>query len=155
MSEYINRGTAFDAVTDLAGKASTRSAYEAVWKSARALKKIPAADVAPVVHGRFVHDGPRFAGGVDWWHCSSCGRLASGIETRFDYCPTAGREWIRRKLTMDEYIRRDALIAEFERLSLGENSLVEKFFAHGVYAVIETFPAADVVSIEVLKKWLY
>lgn len=33
MSEYINRGTAFDAVTDLAGKASTRSAYEAVWKS--------------------------------------------------------------------------------------------------------------------------
>ena len=46
---------------------------------------------------------------------------------------------------MDEYIRRDALIAEFERLSLGENSLVEKFFAHGVYAVIETFPAADVV----------
>lgn len=56
---------------------------------------------------------------------------------------------------MDEYIRRDALIAEFERLSLGENSLVEKFFAHGVYAVIETFPAADVVSIEVLKRWLY
>ena len=53
MSEYINRGTAFDAVTDLAGKASTRSAYEAVWKSARALKKLPAADVAPVVHGRW------------------------------------------------------------------------------------------------------
>lgn len=45
---------------------------------------------------------------------------------------------------MNEYIERDALIAEFERLSLGENSLVEKFFAHGVYAVIETFPAADV-----------
>ena len=56
---------------------------------------------------------------------------------------------------MDEYIKRGALMAEFERLSLGENSLVEKFFAHGVYAVIETFPAADVVSIEVLKKWLY
>ena len=56
---------------------------------------------------------------------------------------------------MDEYIRRDALIAEFERLYLGENRLVEKFFAHGVYAVIETLPAAEVVSIEVLKKWLY
>ena len=40
---------------------------------------------APVVHGHFVHDGPRFAGGVDWWHCSNCGRLASGVETRFDY----------------------------------------------------------------------
>lgn len=56
----------------------------------RALCEIPAADVAPVVHGHFVHDGPRFAGGVDWWHCSSCGRLVSGVETRFDYCPNCG-----------------------------------------------------------------
>ena len=55
-----------------------------------AIKAVPAADVAPVVHGRFVHDGPRFVGGVDWWHCSSCGRLASGVETRFDYCPWCG-----------------------------------------------------------------
>lgn len=44
----------------------------------------------PVVHGHFVHDGPRFAGGVDWWHCSSCGRLMSGVETRFAYCPWCG-----------------------------------------------------------------
>lgn len=51
---------------------------------------IPAADVAPVVHGHFVHDGPRFTGGVDWWHCSNCGRLASGVETRFAYCPWCG-----------------------------------------------------------------
>ena len=50
----------------------------------------PTADVAPVVHGHFVHDGPRFSGGVDWWHCSSCGRLASGVETRFCYCPFCG-----------------------------------------------------------------
>lgn len=54
------------------------------------LDNIPAADVAPVVHGHFVHDGPRFANGVDWWHCSNCGRLASGVETRFDYCPWCG-----------------------------------------------------------------
>lgn len=54
------------------------------------LDNIPAADVAPVVHGHFVHDGPRFSGGVDWWHCSSCGRLASGVETRFCYCPWCG-----------------------------------------------------------------
>ena len=51
---------------------------------------IPAADVAPVVHGHFIHDGQRFAGGVDWWHCGSCGALASGIETRFNYCPWCG-----------------------------------------------------------------
>lgn len=55
-----------------------------------AIEAVPAADVAPVVHGHFVHDGPRFSGGVDWWHCSSCGRLASGVETRFCYCPFCG-----------------------------------------------------------------
>lgn len=50
MAEYIEREAAFNAITDLAGKAPTRSAYEAVWKSARALKKIPTADVAlPIV----------------------------------------------------------------------------------------------------------
>ena len=59
-------------------------------KDVRRLLSIPAADVAPIVHGHFVHDGPRFAHGVDWWHCSNCGRLASGVETRFDYCPWCG-----------------------------------------------------------------
>lgn len=54
------------------------------------IMNLPAADVAPVVHGHFIHDGQRFAGGVDWWHCGSCGALASGIETRFNYCPWCG-----------------------------------------------------------------
>lgn len=48
---------------------------------------------------------------------------------------------------MTEYIERNALIAEFKRLTLGENSLVERLFADGVYAVIETFPAADVAEV--------
>lgn len=46
-----------------------------------------------------------------------------------------------------EYIEREALIAEFKRLTLGENSLIERIFADGVYAVLETFPAADVVEV--------
>lgn len=56
----------------------------------RMIDDAPAADVAPVVHGHFVHDGPRFAGGVDWWRCSACGGLASGAETQFAYCPNCG-----------------------------------------------------------------
>ena len=44
----------------------------------------------PVMHGHFIHDGPRFAGGIDWWHCSNCGKLASGMEIFFDYCPFCG-----------------------------------------------------------------
>ena len=49
MAEYINCEVAFDAITELAGKATTRSAYEAIWKSAKVLKKIPVADVVPVI----------------------------------------------------------------------------------------------------------
>ena len=56
------------------------------------VSEIPAADVRPVVRGRFVHDGPRFVGGVDWWHCSNCGSLVSGVETRFAFCPHCGAD---------------------------------------------------------------
>ena len=68
MAEYIDREAAFDAITDLAGKAPTRSAYEAVWKSARELKKIPTADVVPVVRCKdckwFVDNN-----GGEWYGC--------------------------------------------------------------------------------------
>lgn len=57
MAEYIKREAAIDAVNDLAGKAPTCSAYEAVWKAVRVLKKISAADVAPVV---YVHPKGRY-----------------------------------------------------------------------------------------------
>lgn len=43
---------------------------------------------------------------------------------------------------MSKYIDREALIAEFKRLKLGENSFIERVFADGVYAIIEQFPAA-------------
>lgn len=82
MAEYIDRENYCENICHCSNKYCDRISCP-IWKA-------PAADVAPVVHGRFVHDGPRFAGGVDWWHCSNCGRLASGVETRFDYCPWRG-----------------------------------------------------------------
>lgn len=96
MAEYIERETAFDAITDLAGKAPTRSAYEAVWKSARALKKIPAADVALVVHGRWTtkHYIDGILEGTNFDECSACGyqRVFGdlALKTRYDYCPRCG-----------------------------------------------------------------
>ena len=48
---------------------------------------------------------------------------------------------------MSKYIDREALIAEFKRLKLGENSFIERVFADGVYAIIEQFPAADVAPV--------
>lgn len=49
---------------------------------------------------------------------------------------------------MSDYIEREALIADFKRMKLGENSLVEKFFADAVYAVLSAFPAADVAPVK-------
>ena len=40
-------------------------------------------------------------------------------------------------------------------MELGEHGLVERLFADGVYAVIETFPAADVVPVEGCKDCKY
>lgn len=104
MAEYIDLEAAFNAITDFAGKASTRSAYEAIWKSARALKKIPAADVAPVVHGRWVFgkDLPYSWGQIpkNKYHlyCSECLEQAfnrsEDNDPDFDvdtsYCPSCG-----------------------------------------------------------------
>lgn len=88
MTKYVELETAIDAVNDV--YYDSPDINLSADKLEAALRGIPYADVVPVVHGRFVHDGPRFAGGVDWWHCSNCGRLASGVETRFDYCPWCG-----------------------------------------------------------------
>lgn len=85
MAEYIDREAAFDAITDLAGKAPTRSAYEAVWKSARALKKIPAANVAPVAPGKWGDNGIE---GSMLVKCSVCG-FDCGANS-FSYCPKCG-----------------------------------------------------------------
>lgn len=90
MAEYIDRAVCLSILRAKANMAVLMDAAPYFEKAAQMLEKLPAADVVPVVHGRFVHDGPRFAGGVDWWHCSSCGRLVSGVETRFDYCPHCG-----------------------------------------------------------------
>lgn len=89
MAEYIEREALVDNLNLLARHEDEcrRNVILGVVATIRATNP---ADVAPVVHGCFVHDGTRFAGGVDWWHCSNCGRLASGVETRFDYCPWCG-----------------------------------------------------------------
>ena len=89
MAEYIEREALDKALTVAA--ANDKDKNRRTWaKAICVLHDLPAADVALVVHGHFVHDGPRFAHSVDWWHCSNCGRLASGVETRFDYCPWCG-----------------------------------------------------------------
>lgn len=94
IAEYIEREAAFEAITDLAGKAPTRSAYEAVWKSARALKKVPATDVVPVVHGEWVR--PHWRNSNFCYDCSVCGNEVMHQEYRwrdkkiYPICPWCG-----------------------------------------------------------------
>lgn len=88
MAGYIKREAAFDAITDLAGKAPTRSAYESVWKSARVLKRIPAADVAPVVHGRWGTGRFNLETGNYEEQCTHCRNFSK--EHGKPYCPNCG-----------------------------------------------------------------
>ena len=93
MAEYIDRETLRRQLLLLAERhaalGNVRVAQDYNW-AITVLDGAPSEDVAPVIHGRFVHIGLRFAGGVDWWNCSICGSLVSGVETRFIYCPNCG-----------------------------------------------------------------
>ena len=56
---------------------------------------IPAADVAPVVHGRWIEDH-------DYLKCPECGIMVKRDFTFFDigdwnFCPNCGKKWILRK----------------------------------------------------------
>ena len=90
---YIDRELAFDMITDLAGMATTKAAYAAIWKSAKQLNEVPTADVAPVKHGHWVSE---YDCGYTTPHCSECGETAlTKEETSYDYvyssyCPHCG-----------------------------------------------------------------
>lgn len=95
MAEYIDRESAISLIKQYGHDAIDGGRYsldtvDDCIELANRIEALPTEDVAPVVHGHFVHDGPRFAGGVDWWHCSNCGRLVGGVETRYEYCPNCG-----------------------------------------------------------------
>ena len=87
MDEYIEREALLDSICHdtcrIAFCGATNCAFIAKVCSA------PAADVAPVVHGRWIHDGCRVEGGIDWCHCSECGK-SDNFCARTNYCPNCG-----------------------------------------------------------------
>lgn len=83
MPEYIERGAAIELLHYNADETCSAVVCD--------FEAIPAADVATVVHGRWVHAGYGFDGNVAWWHCSRCGGLADDMERNyFAYCPLCG-----------------------------------------------------------------
>lgn len=66
MPEYIDRAVAVSQANFIHGR------WDDVYVSATTLMAIPTADVAPVVHGRWLHETTE--GGFHIWKCSRCGR---------------------------------------------------------------------------------
>ena len=80
MDEYIKRKTVIDLIT---------RRYENPEICTQEINSIPAADVAPVVHGRWIHDGRRIESGIDWCHGSECGK-SDNFCARTNYCHNCG-----------------------------------------------------------------
>ena len=85
MDGYINRGEAIEAVKHAWAKGIEPSQY---------IEVIPAADVAPVVHGRWDDSGRyTFPGGSTAVRCTNCGCALTESEYRlnnWNYCPVCG-----------------------------------------------------------------
>lgn len=74
MAEYIKRTEALEITTRTCGD------YAAAWSE---IRELPAADVAPVVHGRKIEDGDIGC----FWLCSLCGEC---LPYGANYCPNCG-----------------------------------------------------------------
>ena len=87
MDEYINRGTAIAKLTALEVTEPNATMVDAK----RVLADIPAADVAPVVHGRWEYDLPTI-NTYGQLRCSICNwwTLDPSVDRSYRYCPNCG-----------------------------------------------------------------
>lgn len=87
MAEYINREEYCENYCRCSNEYCDRQSCP-IWKA-------PAADVEPVVHGRWEGTADGYADGelvYDMWACSECGFNADGAEEKpeWKYCPNCG-----------------------------------------------------------------
>jgi len=94
MAEYIDKEKTVKTLDDIA--IESRGVYSIIICScARAIERIPTADVRPVVkahwtdHRTIEHDGE--------WYCSACGKeitiyMGADRKDRYAYCPNCGAD---------------------------------------------------------------
>lgn len=84
MDEYIEREAAIRVVNEQSSLTMTRSGL------IDSISKLPAADVAPVRHGLWVHE--HISEGYAWVMCSECEAVIHKIliNKRLNYCPNCG-----------------------------------------------------------------
>ena len=55
-----------------------------------ALRPVSREQVEKVWKGEWLHDGPKFNGGTDWYHCSRCGAKETGVYVKQNFCSYCG-----------------------------------------------------------------
>ena len=96
MAEYFDREVCLSILHAKANMGVLTDAAPYFEKAAQMLEKLPAADVAPVVHGRWIswEGAGNFVPSPDRHECSVCHDaaqvLVNGFELLSDYCPNCG-----------------------------------------------------------------
>lgn len=104
MAEYIEKHKAVNLLTSLENefqqfkpfKGFEHAMYRKLCETEIAIGKLPAADVVPVVHGRWTtkHYIDGIFEGTNFDECSACGYQRvfddPALKTRYDYCPRCG-----------------------------------------------------------------
>ena len=61
--------------------------------SMQQINSAPTIDAVQERKGRWIHDGYDFPGGVDWIHCSECGKRGINVPADLtNYCPNCGAD---------------------------------------------------------------
>ena len=83
MNEYIKRETAIESIMS-----EPQDAHYPHWYADK-IKSIQAADVAPVVHGKWIDVREKRLFGDHYFICSNC-KSRNGSMIPFNYCPNCG-----------------------------------------------------------------
>ena len=85
--EYIEREAVTNHIDFVVNNAPDTDYKKAAWGFGVFVSRLPAANVAPVRHGRWINEN-------FYTHCSACGKMAIydkyGQEVESDYCPHCG-----------------------------------------------------------------
>lgn len=94
MAEYIDKNATVGILEAMSRNADCECIKKRLEKTAKRVSAIPAADVAPVVHGRWDNSGRyTFPSGDTAVRCTECGCALTVSEYRlnnWNYCPVCG-----------------------------------------------------------------
>lgn len=88
--EYISRAKALSAVQKQRGANRSPAQNDMLDRICRNIKNMPAADVAEVVHGRWIKDDFLSDDVNNAEKCSQCGELIGWFGNLPNYCPNCG-----------------------------------------------------------------